>query len=966
MSFRSHELPSRPARRARVGWLFSLALFLLPIALLAQGVQTGTLRGSVGQDDGSPLPGVTVTATSPALQGSRTVITDNNGEYILRALPAGTYEVTYSLDGLETVTRPQVVQVGVVSVLDQTMGVSSVDEVIVVQATVSPLDTSEVTYNISQEEVDELAVTRDLDSIADLAPGLTLNTPNGDQATINGAFAYDNVWLMEGVEINNNLFGSFDDLFIEDAIDQTQVLTSGISAEYGRFSGGVVNVTTKRGGNTYSGSLRVDYTNNDWQERNQFEKDNGIERTDVTNDIWQATLGGKVIEDRLWFFAAGRQRETADEDNFDVTGIGFDQLTDNDRYEIKLTGNIADRHTISAGYMENDATITQKSFSFSIDPNTVFTSEIPNDLRVLRYAGTLTDSLFAEAHYSEKQQFSVSGGDASDVVDSPFISFGFSRPVGVQQFNAPYFDATDPESRDNEQLAASLSIFQSTGRFGSHDVKVGVEDFTNINVGGNSQSSTGLVFLMDYEIDAAGNPVLDANGRLIPVFETGFLNQWIPERGSRLETNTQSLYVNDRWQLNDKWAFNLGVRYEQVDSEATGDIVAIDTERFVPRLGATYDLFADGRFTVDATFGQYSGGYNGNIVASNSGVTNPSLIQYFYVGPPGSGRDFAPGFDLNNYVPVFARFPSVNVSFEDDLKSPITEEWTVGFGAQLGRRGFAKVTYVDRDMDDFIEDFITFDLGQTTLTDPLVLALDNQQFRNTDVADRKYKAVQIQARYQITDDWSVQGNYTHQIENEGNYTGEATNQPGNTSLLGNYPEIVVPERNVPYGRLAGFQEHKVRVWSNYDLGLGAFGRLNIGGLVNYDSGLPYSLSANFNVPAQQLAGDPGYANPPTNQALFFGGRGTELFEDLLTVDLALRYARPIGRLEPWLKVEIFNLLNEDKLVTFDTSISPNGAGPVDANGLPTTFTRGPNFGQATDANDYADGREFRLSLGVRF
>ena len=69
-------------------------------------------------------------------------------------------------------------------------------------------------------------------------------------------------------------------------------------------------------------------------------------------------------------------------------------------------------------------------------------------------------------------------------------------------------------------------------------------------------------------------PALDASGRLIPVFETGFLNQWIPERGSRLETNTQSLYVNDRWQLNDKWAFNLGVRYEQVDSEATGDIVA--------------------------------------------------------------------------------------------------------------------------------------------------------------------------------------------------------------------------------------------------------------------------------------------------------------------------------------------------------------------------------------------------------
>ena len=87
-------------------------------------------------------------------------------------------------------------------------------------------------------------------------PASRTTAPNAGQVTIGGAFAYDNVFLINGVDINDNLFGTANNLFIEDAIEETQVLTSGISAEYGRFSGGVVNVVTKRGGDIFSGSFR--------------------------------------------------------------------------------------------------------------------------------------------------------------------------------------------------------------------------------------------------------------------------------------------------------------------------------------------------------------------------------------------------------------------------------------------------------------------------------------------------------------------------------------------------------------------------------------------------------------------------------------------------------------------------------------------------------------------------------------
>src|SRR5690606_34972115 len=107
-----------------------------------------------------------------------------------------------------------------------------------------------------QEEVEALATSRTLSGIAALAPGVTDNAPNASsgQVVISGAFAFDNMFMVNGVDVNDNVFGNPQSLFIEDAIAETQVLTSGITAEYGRFSGGVINAVTKSGGNVFSGS----------------------------------------------------------------------------------------------------------------------------------------------------------------------------------------------------------------------------------------------------------------------------------------------------------------------------------------------------------------------------------------------------------------------------------------------------------------------------------------------------------------------------------------------------------------------------------------------------------------------------------------------------------------------------------------------------------------------------------------
>ena len=125
------------------------------------------------------------------------------------------------------------------------------------------------------------------------------------------------MFLLNGVDINDNLFGTANNLFIEDALDEVQVLTAGISAEYGRFSGGVINAVTKSGGNKFSGSFRTDLTNPDWQDESRFEKDAstpappGPAPQRQLNIIYQATLGGPILKDRLWFFGADRRENSA-------------------------------------------------------------------------------------------------------------------------------------------------------------------------------------------------------------------------------------------------------------------------------------------------------------------------------------------------------------------------------------------------------------------------------------------------------------------------------------------------------------------------------------------------------------------------------------------------------------------------------------------------------------------------------
>jgi hypothetical protein len=961
----------------------------------AQGIQTGTITGIVQSSDGLSLPGVTVTATSPSLQGQRTAVTDVNGVYFVKGLPAGTYSVRFDMASFQNKTTDDVVvTVGGVAEVNTTLTVAGRTETVNVTAEApSPVAATTLSQAFTKTEVDSLPIGRRPQDIAELAPGLTNNTPNASQVTISGATAFDNVFMLNGVDINDNLFGSPNNLYIEDAVQETNVLTGGISPEWGRFSGGVINVITKSGGNTFSGTLRENFQNPKWIEETPRERANNVVHQNVLGKNTEGTFGGPVMRDRLWFFTAGRYENLPTPNTFVQTGGSYTRVDTNKRGEVKLTGTIGPSQTLAGDFTTN-STIQRDRPSLntasSLDPSVLVNAKIPNQLFVTTYNGVVRNRFFATLQYSQKRWETSSGGTRTEITASPIRTRGVAVGVPANlHYAAPFFSALDPEQRNNKQFTGSVSRTISTRTIGTHDVKGGGEFYRSSRIGGNSQSATNYVFQTDYLV-ANGRPMVDSAGVPVPVFTPGVsrVQNWIPTKGAIVNIDTTSAYFQDHWVVAPRLSLDIGTRVEAVRGKATGDLLTVDTTKWVPRLGVAYDLTGNGLTTLQATYGHYSGKYNERQYANNSDVGNPSRVTYGYTGPPGQGRDFAPGFDTRSYATIIsASFPTANIFVADGVQSPTVREFTFGLGRKLGRGGYAKATYQWRHWYGFLEDFITLSNGIVNVNrnGADVGDLTKVLYDNADAKDirREYQGLVLQTSYRVRDNISINGHYTLQIRNHGNFDAEAGNQPGNVSLFGDYPEIYGPalDRYLPFGRLADYQRHKLRLYGTYTLGSNTarFGALDVSPIWRVNSGQVYSLFAD-GVPLTpiELARNPGYPandiNASTSQRLYFGPRGVGDFKGSGLMDLALSYAVPVWRsAKPWIKVEFYNLLNNQKQIAWDKTVTPDNAGPRDANGLPMNDIQGPRFGQATDDNQFPQpipgqngGRLFRVALGVRF
>ncbi|MGZ4808529.1 MAG: TonB-dependent receptor, partial [Thermoanaerobaculia bacterium] len=606
-----------------------LTLLLLVAATAFGQATTAQLTGTV-TTEGKGLPGVTVTVSSPAMQGTRTTVTGANGDYFFPALPPGNYDVRFELEGMQTVTRRSNLKLAETSRVDSDLKVSKVAESITVTATSpSVLETPQVSTNLDSKLVEQLPVGRRIQDRVQLAPGVTAAGTNG-QTVINGAQSFDNLYLVNGVVINENVRGQPQAAVIEDAIQETTLLTGGVSAEYGRFTGGVVSTITKSGGNDFSGSFRDNLTNDKWIAKSGLAGESN--HLDKLNNTYEATLGGRILTDRLWFFGAARKENSSSSNQTVGLLLPYSQTRDQKRYEGKLTGNITSRHTIVGSYLKVDDILANSSFGNIVDAASLRSVSQPIKLYSVQYHGTLTNNFLIEALYSQKD-FSIIGGGAT-ARDRIFGTLLRDIATGWRAWSPTFCGVCEPKERNNKDWSAKGNYFLSTKNMGSHNLVAGYDEFHELRNENNYQSGSDFRFFGDF-ILSGGKVFIHADPNLNSSGVTRSRIQWDPLLGLSQTSDfaTKSVFVNDKWDFNSNWNFSLGARYDKIDGQNQAKVTTANASRVSPRLGVIYDLKADGRNRFSATYGRYAAKIDQGPADSTATGGRYATYLFQYKGP---------------------------------------------------------------------------------------------------------------------------------------------------------------------------------------------------------------------------------------------------------------------------------------------------------------------------------------------
>ncbi|MGQ9579304.1 MAG: carboxypeptidase regulatory-like domain-containing protein, partial [Candidatus Aminicenantales bacterium] len=234
------------------------AFFLAAGMLLAQApAPSGKIYGTVTDENGNPLPGVSVEATSPSLVGKAATVTDASGVYRLFALTPGTYRVSFTLQGFKPLVREGIIiTIDQTLKLDVTLQMGPIEEEITVIGKSPLIDIKSTTkgMTLSKEMFQVLPRGRNFDSLVTAVPGVNYE-PWAGGLSVDGATVAENVYLVDGSNVMRVDTGRPQQSAVFEFVDEVKIIASGYGAEHGGALGGVVSVITRQGGNEYHGEL---------------------------------------------------------------------------------------------------------------------------------------------------------------------------------------------------------------------------------------------------------------------------------------------------------------------------------------------------------------------------------------------------------------------------------------------------------------------------------------------------------------------------------------------------------------------------------------------------------------------------------------------------------------------------------------------------------------------------------------
>jgi outer membrane receptor protein involved in Fe transport len=902
-------------RRALSILLPAALLFCASLPLAAQ-TTTGRIRGTVSDEQGSTIPGVTVTVASEALLGgTRTALTGETGTYRFTALPPGTYSVTAEMDSFQTESRDDLqVTISGTATADFVLYPTFSERVTVSSdAPLVDVTSSSAGTTFTADFIEDLPTARNFYDMMTVAPGVSLGAEDSSRVVAFGSSVQSNAWYTDGIEVTGPETGTSWVSINPDMIEEIQVMGVGAPAEFGNMLGAALNVVTKSGSNSFKGVINA-YGFDD----SLVDSDLGFEQSEFSEydqtEFWDltGTLGGPLAKDRLWFLVGyeyWRDGHAFPGSDPEVTPVWFQ-----DRYDVKLSAAINDSNLLDlkVGYNEwgypdpASAFTTQSASAGEVGDDTVWG---------LNYQSILSDRTFLEARYSgwesNDDYLSQTGSDEPAFIDYNPPGGGPTTYAGGVWYPWTYDTSTD-------QASLSISHFADDFIKGDHDFKFGVQASKGEAVTLLAASATGTYYYhyvynyYGYDYDYW------VKGEQLPYFYGNEQDAW-------------AVFVDDSWAISDRLTLNAGIRYDhnkgitpafdRLDGfgEPTGQkLPGIDPvftwKNVSPRIGFAYNAGEDRKTVIRGSFGVY---YDGNVGGNwNSPPPFPPTLSAFAstTGPDGP-------FD----IPWFT-FSAGGNNVDPDLEAPKTLQYALGFERQIGDKYSVGLMGVYKDttgmigwefLDDGVYDALPFTdpfTGETyTLLDPIVFPTVRKGNRPGHTAAgflddywNEYWGVVLTVNRRFSDWWGMQASYTY--SDSTGLNPRALDQWQNNPLYGSR-EGSSPNQwfNVDGAVQTGDRPHMFRVQANFELPWNLHASTN----VNLQSGRPYFTQVR--APHGTNAGRQDY---------FTSEQFRHPFQSLIDFSIGKRF--PVGEGEFKVDLQFFNLLNDDATDFFETTILAPG------------------------------------------
>lgn len=865
---------------------------------------TGKIIGEITDEEGTPLPGVTVEISSPSLMGGvHSQIASEDGGYRFSNLPPGTYKLVFSLDGFQTVERQNIrVSLNTTVTEDIILKPSTVEESIVVTAEAPVVDVTKsgVTVNFTKEQMEDLPSGRfTVYDIIKQAPAIPQQVQSEWTNTVYGSNTPSNAYLVDGIDVSSPGQGHGWNWQPQDMFEEVEVSGVGAPAEYGNFTGAVINIVTKSGGNTFSGGLSYYGQFQSLTDDNNPKDD--LELSIPSNKVFSfnrdkyyfasINLGGPIVKDRLWFFGLYEKYEDSYspwlyDPKYPTKWLGNKAL-------FKLSAQLGEKHRLLGSYYYEDYEFPESPDEYNL-PETISNEIGHTHMWTLLYTFMISNNAFFELKYSGWRTFDdyypSMGGDIND----PIIWDGY---YGTTK-GAPWW--VWDGSMDRDQANASFTYFAEDFLAGDHEFKIGVQ-YTHGKSEWVGGYSGGKWYYLYY-----GYPY--------------YLYEWDPFMYGAT-SNAIGVFIDDSWKIGDRLTVNLGLRFDHNDGSIPSWVVydgwektsertpkldnIVEWNNFSPRLGLAFQLTSDRKTLLKASYGRY---YDANIhdAWSYPGPGNSDFSLYSY------------DWGIEDYVLWYTIPGEMGWNIDRKLRNPYADTFSLGLEREFLPNLSVGATFIYKKEKDLIgwEDrgatyeqisLVSPDNSQTYTAYNQTSEWGSNEYWITNPPEygQTYRALIFSFAKRYSNNWQLYGSLTWSKAEginivsriaSGSYTSWALATAGN---FGKDPNDYINAD----GPLNHDRTWIFKLQTSYSFPLGILASMNY----LYQTGTPIPTFVRI-YPDQ---------NPDWGRPIFAEPRGADRYESWSMLDFRLQKTFDIHKtLKLQATLDVFNVFNSAKVTEY--------------------------------------------------